>query len=46
MKFTGVTVDRLNVELRTPIKAIGLHEVWIKLHPEVEFPVTLDVIPA
>jgi len=46
LKFTGVTVDRQNVELRTPIKAIGLHEVWIKLHPEVEFPVTLDVIPA
>ena len=46
IKFTGVTLERRNVELRTPIRAIGLHEVWIKLHPEVEFPVTLDVIPA
>jgi large subunit ribosomal protein L9 len=45
-KFTGVTLDRQHIELRSPIKAIGLHEVWIKLHPEVEFPVTLDVIPA
>lgn len=46
IKFTGVKLDRGNIELRSPIKAIGLHEVWIKLHPEVEFPVTLDVIPA
>ncbi|MEX2278935.1 MAG: 50S ribosomal protein L9 [Acidimicrobiia bacterium] len=46
IKFTGVKLDRGNIDLRTPIKAIGLHEVWIKLHPEVEFPVTLDVIPA
>ncbi len=45
-KFTGVTVDRSVLELRSPIKAIGLHEVWIKLHAEVEFPVTIDVIPA
>lgn len=45
-KFTGVTLERRNIDLRSPIRAIGLHEVWIKLHPEVEFPVTLDVIPA
>ena len=45
-RFTGVDVERRHVEVRTPIKAIGLHEVWLKLHPDVEFPVTLDVIPA
>jgi large subunit ribosomal protein L9 len=45
-RFTGVDVDRRNIEIRQPIKAIGLHEVWLKLHSEVEFPVTLDVIPA
>lgn len=45
-RFTGVDVDRRNVEIRQAIKAIGLHEVWLKLHSEVEFPVTLDVIPA
>lgn len=45
-KFTGVTLDRSVLELRVPIKAIGLHEVWVKLHAEVEFPVTIDVIPA
>lgn len=45
-KFTGVTLERRVVDIRKPIKAIGLHEVWITLHPEVEFPITLDVIPA
>lgn len=44
-KFTGLDVERRSIELRAPIKAIGLHEVLIKVHPEVEFPITLDVIP-
>ena len=45
-RFTGVEIDRRHVDMRTPVKAIGLHEVWLKLHAEVEFPITLDVIPA
>jgi len=45
-KFTGVEVDRKTVVLIQPIRAIGLHEIQVKLHPEVEFPITLDVIPA
>lgn len=45
-KFTGVEVDRKTVIISKPIKAIGLHEVRIHLHPEVEFPITIDVIPA
>lgn len=45
-KFTGVEVDRKTVVLASPIRAIGLHEIQVKLHPEVEFPITLDVIPA
>lgn len=45
-KFTGVEVDRHIVAVTAPIKEIGLHEVRLKPHPEVEFPVTLDVIPA
>ncbi len=45
-KFTGVELDRKVVEIPEPIKAIGLHEVTIRLHPEVEFPITIDVIPA
>lgn len=45
-KFTGVEVDRKAVMLAAPIRDIGLHEVQIHLHSQVEFPITLDVIPA
>lgn len=45
-KFTGVEIDRKIVVMPTPIKEIGLHEVTLRPHAEVEFGVTLDVIPA
>lgn len=45
-KFTGVELDRRHVVMGEPIRAIGLHDVTVKLHSEVEFPVTLDIIPA
>ncbi len=45
-KFTGVDVKASIIALETPIREIGLHEVLIRPHPEVEFKVTLDVIPA
>ena len=46
LKFTGVEIDRKNIVLAEPIREIGLHEIQVKLHTEVEFPITLDVIPA
>jgi large subunit ribosomal protein L9 len=45
-KFTGVEVPRAIVRIGAPIKEIGLHEVSLQPHPDVEFKVTLDVIPA
>jgi len=39
----GFTVARGQVELRTPIKTIGMHNVLIQLHPEVEVGVTVNV---
>lgn len=45
-RFTGIELDRQQIEIAEPIKAIGLHEVQVKVHSEVEFPLTLDVIPA
>ena len=45
-KFTGVEIPAKTVAIAAPIKDIGLHEVTIKPHAEVAFPVTLDVIPA
>lgn len=45
-RFTGIELQKGQVEIAEPIKAIGLHEVQVKVHPEVEFPLTLDIIPA
>lgn len=45
-KFSGVDVPSAIIQIPTPIKEIGLHEVTVKPHEEVEFSVTLDVIPA
>ena len=45
-RFTGIELEKANIHIETPIKAIGLHEIRIDLHPEVQFPLVLDVIPA
>ncbi|NOY55106.1 MAG: 50S ribosomal protein L9 [Actinobacteria bacterium] len=45
-KFTGIELDKSHVYLPEPIKSIGLYEIRVKLHPDVEFPLSLDVIPA
>ena len=45
-KFTGVDIAAKTIDIEAPIKDIGLHEVTVKPHAEVAFPVTLDVIPA
>lgn len=39
----GVSVNRAQVELNLPIKTIGLHSVPVRLHPEVEVKVTINV---
>ena len=45
-KFSGVEIPSRIIQIPTAIKEIGLHEVVIQPHEEVEFAVTLDVIPA
>ena len=39
----GFTIERRQVRLDKAIKAIGLHEVLINLHPEVEVPITMNI---
>lgn len=39
----GFTVDRKQVALTAPIKELGLHKVYIQLHPEVEAEIELNV---
>lgn len=41
---TGVTLDRKQLRLDEPIKTIGTHLVPAKLHADVEFPVTVEVV--
>ncbi len=45
-KFSGVDIPSGIISIPQPIKEIGLHEVTVRPHDEVEFAVTLDVIPA
>ena len=39
----GFSIDRRQVVMDKPIKALGLHEVRVALHPEVVVKVTLNV---
>ena len=39
----GFSVDRKQVVLIRPIKELGLHQVTVRLHPEVEVEITLNV---
>jgi large subunit ribosomal protein L9 len=41
---TGLEVDRYRLHLPEPIKTLGTHEVPVRLHSEVEFPVTVDIV--
>jgi large subunit ribosomal protein L9 len=41
---TGIEIDRRQLHLDEPIKALGTHLVPAKLHAEVEFPITIEVV--
>jgi large subunit ribosomal protein L9 len=43
---TGVDIDRKQLLLPEPIRTVGTHLVPLKLHANVEFPVTVEVVPA
>lgn len=40
----GLVLDRRKIHLEEPIKTLGPHEILVKLHPEVEFRVTVEVV--
>jgi large subunit ribosomal protein L9 len=41
-----VILDRRRLHLDEPIKTLGLHEIPVKLHADVEFRVTVEVVPS
>jgi large subunit ribosomal protein L9 len=45
-KYTGIEVPADQIRIAGPIKDIGLHEIFVKPHREIEVSLTLDVIPA
>jgi len=42
-KEDGITIDKLMVQIDTPIKTLGLFTVKVKLHPEVIINITINV---
>jgi large subunit ribosomal protein L9 len=43
---TGVELDRRKLVMPEAIKSIGTHSVSVRLHSDVEFPITLEVVAA
>jgi large subunit ribosomal protein L9 len=41
---TGIHIDRRRLHLGEPIKTLGVHEVPLRLHAEVEVPLTVEVV--
>jgi large subunit ribosomal protein L9 len=41
-----LSVDRRRLHLDEPIRSVGTHEVPVKLHPDVEFRLSVEVVAA
>ena len=40
---TGIELDRRKLHIDEPIREVGTHRVTVRLHSDVEFPVTVEV---
>ncbi|MEO7517410.1 MAG: 50S ribosomal L9 C-terminal domain-containing protein, partial [Acidimicrobiales bacterium] len=40
---TGITLDKRTLHLGESIRTLGTHQVQVKLHSDVQFPVTVEV---
>ena len=43
---TGISLDKRNLHLSESIRTLGTHQVQVKLHSDVQFPLTLEVAKA
>lgn len=41
---TGIEIDRRKLHLDEPIKSLGTHVVPARLHADVEFPITVEIV--
>jgi len=42
---TGLVLDRRRLHINEPIRTLGTHEVTARLHAEVQFNITVEVVP-
>ncbi|MCW2890300.1 MAG: large subunit ribosomal protein [Streptosporangiaceae bacterium] len=42
----GPELDKRRIEVRNPIKTLGAHQVSVRLHPEVNATIEIDVVDA
>jgi large subunit ribosomal protein L9 len=40
----GERIDHRRIHLAEPIRSVGVHEVHVRLHPDVESTITVDVV--
>jgi large subunit ribosomal protein L9 len=45
-RAAGEPVDRHDVRLREPIRSLGVHDVRVRLHPEVDVALSVEVVAA
>ena len=43
---TGIELDRKDIHLEEHIKEVGTHQATARLHTDVQFPITLEVVGA
>jgi large subunit ribosomal protein L9 len=43
---TGIELDRRRLHLDEPIKSLGVHEVPVRLHADVQFRITVEAVAA
>lgn len=42
----GPEVDKRRIEVGSPIKSLGAHQTSVRLHPEVDAKVSIEVVAA
>jgi large subunit ribosomal protein L9 len=41
----GERIDHRRIHLAEPIRSVGVHDVQVRLHPEIDAKITVDVVP-
>jgi large subunit ribosomal protein L9 len=44
LETQGITIDKRSIDLEEPIKALGVYEVPVKLHPQVSTQIKVWVV--